>query len=166
PGLVQVGTLAGGAAPAVAAVLPVHADEQLPVPAAGLGLDAAAAGVAAHVGGHGHGHGAVRVGPAQMVVVHQVVHAVVVGAGAQRVPDPGQAAMLQLQRAAVAAEHGPVHAAAGVARPAVAGADVQLHEGRGVRGPGQGQVGVPLVPGRGHAAAVAVAVVVGARAGG
>src|SRR5690606_2033943 len=69
------------------------------------------------------------------------------------------ALLLETQAEAVAVEPAAVHAATGVARLAVAGADAGLEHGVRIRRPAERGIRVPLVPGRGHAPARAVGVV-------
>ncbi len=161
PRLAQVGVDAGTAAFAVAAVLLVDAGDQFQA-RPGPGQGGAAAG-AALVDGmhHGHRHRPVRVGPAQAVVVHDVIDMVVEQGRLDLRQGAAGVAVLQAQAGAVALELRAVHAAAGVAGLAIAGAGAQLDHGVGARGPAQGQVGVPLAPVRGHQVAIAVAVIGG-----
>lgn len=145
---------------AMAALLEVQARHQAQVgrqvPGAG---DAAAPGGAVHVGGHRHWHHAVRVRLAQGVVVHHVVGVVVVELRLQLVQHAAQVALLGAQPEALALELRAVHAAAGIARLAVAGARRQFIDRIGVGREAQRHVGIPFVPARRHGVAVAILVV-------
>src|SRR5690606_14479681 len=160
PGLLAPGIAAHRAALAVFALPAIHAGGQLPaVVLEGQGHAPALAGIA-DVAGHRHGHAGGGIRVAQRVVVHHVVDLVAVEAGHHRIEHATHVLLLEAQAEVVAAEPRTVHAAPGVTRLGVAGAGRKLQHGVGVRGPADGGVGVPLVPGRGHAAAVAGAVVV------
>src|SRR5690606_8645201 len=158
-----VGTAAHGAAAPVAAVLHVHAGDQLDVRAAPGGRRAAAAGAALDVGGHRRRHGTGGVGVAQAVVVHHVVGHVVEHAGLEGLQALADVRLLEAQAVVAAVELAAVHAAAGIPRLAVADAHAQLQQGVLVGRPAQREVGVPLLPGRAHALAVAIVVIAGFR---
>src|SRR5690606_13210794 len=163
PRQVPVGVASHGVAGAMTAVLGVDAGGHVHRIAAPGRRDAAADGGALDVGCHRHRHRAVGIGVAQGVVVHDVVGAVAVGAGLQHV-DRAEVAAGEVRACALAPELRAVHAAAGVARAAIAGAGGQLEHGVVVGRPADRGVGVPLAPGRRHARAAAVGVVVGLRA--
>src|SRR5690606_7568140 len=69
--------------------------------------------------------------------------------------------LLEAQAQAFALELGSIHAAPGITRLAVSGANTQLQQGVIVRGPAQRQIGIPFVPARGHPVAVAIFIVAG-----
>src|SRR5690606_42124677 len=101
PGLRAVGAPTGGAAPAMAAVLVVHAGGQLPAVAAPVRGDTAAGRTALDVRRHRHRHRAIRVRVAQAVVVHDVVGEVVEGGRLQVVQVLAEVVLLEIGRAHV-----------------------------------------------------------------
>lgn len=143
------------------AVFAVDAGHQLHVLPAPFGADAPALRAAIHVRRHRHRHHAVWVRRTQRVVVHHVVGFVVVHVRLQRVPRPGQIALLEACGVTGAFECGTIHAAPRVARDRIAGTGGDLQQGIGVRRPTHRYVAIPLAPFRRNHIAVAVLVVIG-----
>src|SRR5690606_31061482 len=159
PGLRQILAASRRAAPGVPAAARVHARGQVPALAADHEGRAAAAGAVGDVAGHRHRHRAIGIGLAQAVVVHHVVDVVVVDVGGEFAQPAFHPLLLEAQAVAGAVELRAVHAAPGVARLAVAGADAGFEHGIRIGCPAEGRVRVPLVPGRRHAPSGAVLVV-------
>ncbi len=145
----------------MAAALGIHTRlDRDPVPTP-FRLHPPAAGAPVHVGGHRHRHRRLRIGPAQRVVVHDMVGVVEVDVGAQRLPGAGQIGALESRGIAAAAELAAVHAAPCIAGQTVAGAGGEFQHRVRVQGPAERGIGIPLAPARRHHRPIAVAVVVG-----